>query len=255
MAVTRPGARLLGWTAVALALLWACIVPARAQELIVDLSQHLVAITTGFTGADVLLFGAAGAGEDVLVVVRGPNARTAVRRKQRVAGIWINNERMVFPRAPVFFHVAASGNLAGRSITDVLGTYDIGHEITGMQPRSSDAASPRIAEFRDALIRNKQRAELYAAEAWPVTFVGKRLFRTTIPFPANVPTGTYQVEVYSLHDGRIVEVAATPLVVSKIGIGAALYDFAHSYGAAYGLVAIATAVLAGWAAGTVFRRS
>lgn len=90
---------------------------------------------------------------------------------------------------------------------------------------------------------------------WPVTFIGKRLFRTTIPFPANVPTGTYHVEVYSLREGRVVDMAATPLVVSKAGFGAALYDFAHEYSAAYGLIAIATAAVAGWAAGAMFRRT
>ena len=228
---------------------------ARAQELIVDLSQHLVAITTGFTGADVLLFGAAEGGEEVIVIVRGPPARTAVRRKERVAGIWINQERMVFPRAPVFYHVAGSGDLAGKPVEQVLKAYDIGRELTDMRPRASDAGSPFVEDFRTALVRNKERADLYAVETWPVTFIGKRLFRTTIPFPANVPTGTYQVEVYSLRGGRIVETAATPLVVSKAGFGAALYDFAHNYGSAYGLIAIATAVVAGWAAGTIFRRA
>ncbi len=43
----------------ALALLaWAVAGPARAAPLIADLSKHLVAITTGFAGTDVLLFGA-----------------------------------------------------------------------------------------------------------------------------------------------------------------------------------------------------
>jgi hypothetical protein len=32
--------------------------PARAQALVADLTSHLVAITTGFTGTSVVLFGA-----------------------------------------------------------------------------------------------------------------------------------------------------------------------------------------------------
>ena len=228
---------------------------ARAQELIVDLSQHLVAITTGFTGADVLLFGAAEQGEDVIVIVRGPPTRTVVRRKERIAGIWINRDRMVFPRAPAFYHVAASGDLAGRSVAEILNAYRIGADFTNLRPRDRDAKADEVEPFREALIRNKQRMNLYSTETWPVIFIGKRLFRTTIPFPANVPTGTYQVEVHSLKGGRIVDSATTPLVVSKAGFGAAVYDFAHNYSAAYGLIAIATAAMAGWAAGTIFRRA
>ena len=66
--------------------------PARAVEpLVADLSKHLVAITTGFAGTDVLLFGAveelAGAsGGDVVVEVRGPHRSETVRRKDRRIG-------------------------------------------------------------------------------------------------------------------------------------------------------------------------
>ncbi|HEV3177595.1 MAG TPA: TIGR02186 family protein, partial [Stellaceae bacterium] len=46
--------------------------PARAQALVADLTNHLVAITTGFTGTSVVLFGATDGNGDVIVVVRGP---------------------------------------------------------------------------------------------------------------------------------------------------------------------------------------
>ena len=241
--------------ALALAVLPDRDVRAQSQDLIVDLSQHLVAITTGFTGADVLLFGAAESGDEVVVIVRGPPVRTAVRRKERIAGIWINKERMVFPRAPSFFHVAASGDLAGQPIDGLLREYELGAEYTELSPRESDKSSPYVEAFREALIRNKENADLYAMQSWPVTFIGKRLFRTTVPFPANVPTGTYQIEVHSLREGKVIETVTTPLVVSKAGFGAALYDFAHQYSAAYGLVAIVTAAMAGWAAGSLFRKT
>ena len=44
-----------------------------ADPLVVDLSNHLVAITTGFTGTKVLLFGAVEDEGDVIVTVRGPD--------------------------------------------------------------------------------------------------------------------------------------------------------------------------------------
>ena len=49
--------RLLLSSLVALVVL-AFAAPARAQQVVADLSRHLVAITTGFVGTDVLLFGA-----------------------------------------------------------------------------------------------------------------------------------------------------------------------------------------------------
>jgi hypothetical protein len=56
---------------------------ARAEALVVDLSNHLVAITTGFTGTNVLLFGAVQSEGDVIVTVKGPDQDMVVRRKER----------------------------------------------------------------------------------------------------------------------------------------------------------------------------
>ena len=53
---------------------------ARAQALVADLSDHFIAITTGFVGADVLLFGAIEGDGDVVVVLRGPSGKEVVRR-------------------------------------------------------------------------------------------------------------------------------------------------------------------------------
>ena len=46
----------------------------------------------------------------------------------------------------------------------------------------------------------------------------------------------------------------TPLVISKIGFGADIYDFAHRHGAAYGVIAVLVALFAGWMAHLAFRR-
>ena len=43
-------------------------------------------------------------------------------------------------------------------------------------------------------------------------------------------------------------------VVGKIGASADLFDFAHRYAVAYGAIAVAMALMAGWLAGAVFRR-
>ena len=53
-----------------------------------------------------------------------------------------------------------------------------------------------------------------------VDFLGERLFRTTITFPSNVPTGTYLVEVFLVRDKDVVSGQTTPLVVSKVGVDA-----------------------------------
>src|SRR3546814_10442385 len=81
---------------------------APADPLVVDLSSHLVAITTGFTGTDVLLFGATQGEGHIVVIVEGPHSNLAVRRKEQVLGIWVNREEVTFRTVPTFYQVKAS---------------------------------------------------------------------------------------------------------------------------------------------------
>ena len=72
--------------------------------------------------------------------------------------------------------------------------------------------------------------------------------------PTNVPTGTYTVEVLLVRDGEVISAQSTPLYVSKIGVLAEIFGFAHDYAAFYGLFAILFAVLAGLGANAAFRK-
>lgn len=228
--------------------------PLRAAPLVADLSKHLVAITTGFAGADVLLFGSVDRPGDVVVIIWGPPEEVVMHRKSRIAGIWINTAQMTFEHVPSFYAVASSRALDEIASEHVLSRLEMGVERLNL-PLPRTKASPNIArKWRDALIRNKERLGHYAREVGQVTFLGENLFRTQVEFPANVPTGTYQIEVYLLRDGRVVSAQTTPLIVSKIGLEADVFDFAHDYSAIYGLIAILVALVAGWLAHIAFRR-
>lgn len=226
--------------------------PALAQApLVADLSKHLVAITTGFSGTEVLLFGAVEGKGDVVVVVRGPARDEVVRRKARIGGIWMNQAQAAI-LAPSFYRVAASKPLSEIAPPEVLEAHQIGAEHLSLDVQDVDER--QAGEFRAALVRLKQRKDLYGDKILPVSFLGNRLFRTEMHFPANVPVGTYSVEVYLLRDGEVVSAQTTPLIISKIGIGAEVYDFAHNRGPLYGIIAIGMAIGAGWLAATAFRK-
>ncbi|MBL8806220.1 MAG: TIGR02186 family protein [Rhodospirillales bacterium] len=226
---------------------------ARAQALVADLSSHLIAITTGFSGTELLLFGAKEGEGDVVVIVRGPDGDTTVRRKSRVAGIWINRDDLRFAGVPSFYRVAASRPLADFVPASLRQRHQIGVEYLRLQP-ARELNSEDTAAFRAGMIRNKEAVRLYDPEVGRVSFLGNRLFRTRIVFPANVPTGNYTVEVLLVNGGQVIAAQTTPMYVSKVGVGADIYDFAHDYAALYGLIAIFLAVAAGWGAGVVFRK-
>ncbi|MEK0085075.1 TIGR02186 family protein [Benzoatithermus flavus] len=255
---SRTG-RLSAWLAAALAGTVLGAVPAQqtSATFVYDLSSRLIAITTAFVGTQVLIYGAAHQGaSEIAVVVRGPARDTTVRRKGRVGPIWINTESLEFKGVPSFYAVAASEPLAELASPGVLTRHELGADNLRLTPVDAKGMPPtEIAAFREALIRNKQRAGLYSVEPGTVSFLGQTLFRTRITFPANVPPGIYQVQVFEFADGEVTGAQTSTLEISKMGIEADLYDFALHRPAFYGLASILMALAAGFLADAVFRRA
>ena len=229
--------------------------PAAAQELVADLSSHLIAITTGFTGTSVVLFGAIEGPGDVVIIVRGPSTDVAVRRKARIAGLWVNRDRITFGNVPSFYAVASSRPLDAIGPPERLDLHEVGFDHLKLATLETDVDPADVPFFRRALIREKERQGLFAPEVGKVSFLGNRLFRTTFGFPANVPTGNYLVEVLLVRDRAVASAQTTPLFISKLGVGASIFDFAHQQGPLYGVVAILAALMAGWLAHLAFRRA
>ncbi|MBI1985551.1 MAG: TIGR02186 family protein [Rhodospirillales bacterium] len=251
----KPRARaIIGLLAAAWAALSAQPVAA-AEDLVVDLSAPVVAITTGFTGADLLLFGVVGGAGDVVVVVRGPARDETVRRKKRIGGIWVNHAQITFEQVPTFYATAANRPLNEFVTPEFLLDNQIGVRSIELKPKLKGLDAVEVARFRDALVRNMQKQGLYARQPGNVTFLGNRLFRTTITFPANVATGTYGIDVYLVRDNKLISWKTTLMTVRKFGFEAGVFDFAHRHSLAYGVLAILIAAVAGWLAGAVFRRA
>jgi len=246
--IRRVGLALLGF------LLLTVPEAARAQQLVADLTSHLVAITTGFTGTSVVLFGAIEGGGDIVVVVRGPEGETVVRRKSRVAGIWLNTRSIAFDNVPSFYAV-----LSNKPVDDVVPAnlrqlHEIGIDDLKLNP--AEKAKPAdITEFRAALIEEQQRGGLYDKQPGTVNFLGDKLFRASLDFPATVPVGTYSIQVFLVRKGDIVAAQTTPLIISQTGLEADINDFAQNRSLLYGLVAVALAAMAGWGATFLFRNA
>jgi uncharacterized protein (TIGR02186 family) len=234
----------------ALLLLLGTALPASAQPLVADLTSHLIGITTNFTGTSVVLFGAIEGPGDVVAVVRGPARDVTVRRKSRVGPIWINTRQATFKDVPGFYAVVSSRPMEEAVPGPVRALHQIGLTELNLPAARERGDTP---QFRGALLRTEIESGLFLKTVGKIDFLGDRLFRATLSFPANVPTGTYSVEIFLLRNGEVVAAQTTPLVVSKIGVDAQLYDFADRQALAYGLIAVLIAVMAGWLASLPFR--
>jgi uncharacterized protein (TIGR02186 family) len=239
--------------------------PAQAERVVTSLSNHRVAITSSFTGEDLVLFGAIEADEsgqplrsnyDAVVTVIGPRQTFRTRRKERVLGIWVNVDSRPFLNVPSYLAV-----LANRPFTHITGAERLRKEQIGLdnyvltQRVGADFADTvRDDPFRAAFVRIENEQGLYNESSSAVTFITPTVFRAEIPLPSQVPTGIYTTEVKIFADGEIVARSETAFEIIKAGFEEYVAEAARDYGFLYGLATSILALLTGWFASVVLRR-
>lgn len=234
--------------------------PALGQEekVVASLSQNKVSITAGFDGSEILVFGAVKRDEpvdaqeplQVIVTVSGPSQPVTVRRKERVAGIWINTDQVEVDAAPSFYAVASTAPLA-----EVLSnTEDLRHRISISRAiRSVGTSVTDAANFTEALIRIRSENGLYDSQDRGTVLMEDTLFRAEIALPANLVEGDYTTRIFLTRGRAVVSNYSTTIYVSKVGLERWIFTLAQEQPLIYGLLSIFIAIVAGWGAQALFR--
>lgn len=233
--------------------------PASAQDnvLVADVSQENVAITTTFHGTQLLLFGALSgeAGDDLIVVISGPEGQVATRRKEKVGGIWINTQSVIWKNAPSYYQIFTTRPLSQIADNQTLRAMRVGYQNLQLRTQPTDIAKDQLnGPWKDALARTMGAADLWKIQEDGVSVMSGALFRVTVPLPKNIRPGDYDVRILHLRDGVLIAENDSAITVAKSGIGALIYRFAHDYSIFYGIFAVLFAVASGWLAAVAFRR-
>jgi uncharacterized protein (TIGR02186 family) len=239
--------------------------PARAERLIVSVSNHRVTVTPAYSGEELVLFGSVEKDAstpanrnnyDLVVTVIGPRADMVTRRKERKFGIWINTDYREFIQVPTYlalfsnrpFDAIAPPDVERRQqlgLNNVLLTQHVGTDYADVVPNDA---------FRSAFVRLRSERGLYREETSAVTFLTPTLFRTGIPLPAEVPIGTYTVEIKLFADGALITRTETAFDIVKVGFEQFVATTARQDGLIYGMFTAFMALMTGWMASIVFRK-
>ena len=248
-----------------LAALAASASPAWAERLIASLSNHRVMVTSNFTGDELVLFGAIEqdaasrprrGGYDIVATVTGPRQNLVTFRKERVLGIWVNYDSRVFENVPSYHAVLANRPLEMITNGETLRRLQLGLDRIALTQRAAATIAEDAPDdpFRRAFLRLEGSRELYREQANGITFLTPALYRASIPLPAEVLVGTYEVDVKLFADGGLIARTNSALEVYKAGFEQVVAAAAREHGFLYGLATALLAVLTGWFASVVFRR-
>lgn len=231
----------------------------RDPILVPEVSQHEVRVRQGFTGTELLLFGAildpagtrSARGYDVVVVLKGPAQAIRLREKDKVGGIWINTASTDFRSAPSYFAVAASRPVDEIVDEKTAAIYEFGTRFIQLSP-TGEIDPEEQARFSSGLVDLKQRQGLYKEDMGGVSISEQVLYQARISLPSNVSTGTYTAETFAVTDGRVVASAIAEVEVRKVGFERLVEVSAQENSLIYGLLAVALSITMGWVAGRLF---
>lgn len=230
------------------------------EKIVAGLSQNRVAITANFDGSEILIYGAVKRDTpspkdttlDMIITVEGPSVPLVIRRKEKVAGIWINGASVNIDSAPSFYTVASTGalNLILSETDDLRSKITLPNVIRAVGISAEASDSP---EFVEALQRIRLNGDQYRISEGSVQLVEETLFRTDVVLPANLTEGNYRVRIFLLRGGHVVDTQERIIGVRKTGLERFLFNMAHEQPFLYGVISLVMAVVAGWAASAAFR--
>lgn len=231
----------------------------RDAILVPAISQDEVQVRQGFTGTELLLYGAildprgqrGGAGYDIVVVLKGPTEPITIREKDRIAGVWMNAQSSDFRSAPSFFAVAASRPVEEIVDERTAAIYELGTEFIQLSP-TGQIDPEEQARFAAGLVDLRHRLGLYNEDMSGVTINEQVLYQARIQLPSNVITGEYTAETFAISDGRVIASAIAEVEVRKVGFERLVEVFSQRFALLYGLLAVGLSVSMGWIAGRLF---
>jgi uncharacterized protein (TIGR02186 family) len=239
--------------------------PAAAERLVTSLSNHRVMVTSNFTGEELVLFGGIEQDSasrprrgpyDVIVTITGPRQTLVTYRKSRALGIWVNADSRVFENVPLYLVVLANRPLENIASAEMLRRLQLGLDNVPLPQRASlnIADASREDPFRVAFLQIEGDRGLYRELPSGVTFLTPALIRASIPLPAEVPIGNYEVDARLFADGAMIARTPSAFEVYKAGFEQVITNAAHDHGILYGLATALMSVLTGWLAAIIFRR-
>ena len=224
-------------------------------EAYFDISEDNIKIETNFTGKEVIIFGILNDGQETIMTIKGPQKNAVIQKKERILGFWFNTKQITYNEIPSVFFIASSKNIedilpASTIIKEELSFNYLLENKTSQRNFISDVS---LDNWKDNFVRINKNKNLF--KKYNVEKIDNKLFQTRIFFPAKSIPGEYKVNVYQIKNNLILNNKEKIITLKKSGVGSQIYNFAHNNAAAYGLFAIIFAIMSGFLAATLFRRS
>lgn len=231
----------------------------QAWALTTQVTPQHIPINIMYHGAQLSIQGESDINDDLIVRISTEPAEVHMKYKGKAAGLfWMKMGDMNFEHVPAAYLLYSSRNLDSLLQADVRIKEGIGFASIKAHATVESSAKEMdperwIAEF----IKLKKAENLYLVQEGTITrrqAADGNEYQLDVQWPYQAAPGTYNVEVFAVRDGNVVDRAETSLTVARAGLVAQLSNLAFNHAALYGIISIVVAMAAGLAVGALFKK-
>jgi uncharacterized protein (TIGR02186 family) len=229
-------------------------------ELTAKANHDHIKIDFFYHGSTVSVRGISEPGTDLIIKLTSPEGHETLREKGKVGGLlWMNVGELKINRVPNVYFLHSTKKIGDLLSPQEIRKYGLGYDAlrdhVEMDPVADAAEKAKwFAEF----VKFKESSQLYETSSGQISLTeknGKQNYYILTQWPYQAPPDHYTVTVYAVKDRKVVETATSQVLVEQVGMVRSFSDMAKNNGALFGLLAIATALGAGFGVGMIFRGS
>ncbi|MBI1422340.1 MAG: hypothetical protein GC149_02660 [Gammaproteobacteria bacterium] len=230
-------------------------VAAADHSLVTGMQTEHVDVTINFTGQDTLIFGALAKQGDVIIKVSSPDMNMDLSHKRAVGPFWLDGGKLTVRKTPGLYYLLSSKPLDEIVVADEEQKYGLHLHDALKHAEVDTTAAAAMGNWQDAFIDLKKAAGLFRKIPDAVKLQEKRLFIATIQLPANIPLGTYQLDIYLAQHGHIISHQTRHLDVNQVQLEHWIANAVNKHSWLFGVSFTIFAMALGLTFGMALRRS
>lgn len=217
-----------------------------------------IKVNYNYHGSTVSVKGTSDPGMDLVIAISSPLGEQHLMKKAKVGGfLWMNVDKLSFENIPSVYLLKSTHRPKDILQKNQMKQHNIGYvAIEGNATLEASKGNVEdSAPWFEQFFKYKEANRQYAESDKSIEVKeenGRQAYSTIFQWPYQAPPGKYDVSVFAVKDGSVVESAQSEVLVEQTGIVKMLSSMARNNGAMYGVISIILALAAGFGVGIVF---
>ncbi|RUM87255.1 MAG: hypothetical protein DSZ23_06095 [Thermodesulfatator sp.] len=242
--------------AVPVVLAVAMFLSSQALALTCKVTPSTIPISLGYHGTKVQITGEGLDAPDLIVQIHSPPGEEHLKYKGKAGGIfWMKLGTMTFKNVPGVYLVYSTRPshelLSPEKCAELSIGFDALRNKAEIESNLKDLDRDKwLTEF----MKFKKVEHLYLEQSGNIKVdSANHSYELDIDWPFEAPPGEYDVEVFAVRDGNVVDKADAKIKDHRVGIEEILSHMAFEKPALYGIIALVVAIIAGFGVGMIFK--